>query len=43
MRRTFNLGIGLVVIAAAKGVEKVVDALRKIGEQPVVIGEVMKT
>jgi phosphoribosylformylglycinamidine cyclo-ligase len=43
MRRTFNLGIGLVVIAAAKGVEKVVDALRKLGEQPVVIGEVMKT
>ncbi len=40
MRRTFNLGIGLVVVAAAHGSEKVVSHLAKLGEKPQVIGEV---
>jgi phosphoribosylformylglycinamidine cyclo-ligase len=42
MRQTFNLGIGLVIISAKGGVDNVVNILRRIGEQPVVIGEVKK-
>jgi phosphoribosylformylglycinamidine cyclo-ligase len=43
MRRTFNLGIGLIVISNRKGTDSVIDALRKKKERPVVIGEVVKT
>ncbi|MBI4418534.1 MAG: phosphoribosylformylglycinamidine cyclo-ligase [Ignavibacteriales bacterium] len=42
MRRTFNLGIGLVLIIDAKKAGKVVSALRRRNEQPVVMGEVVK-
>ena len=42
MRRAFNLGIGLVIITAKRGVDKLLKILRKGGEQPIVIGEIKK-
>ena len=42
MRRTFNLGIGLIIIAARRGANKVVDTLSALNEKPFVIGEVVK-
>lgn len=42
MRRVFNIGIGLVMVVAAAAVNEVLAALRQAGEQPVVIGEVVK-
>ena len=40
MRRTFNLGVGLILIVARNGVDTVVSALRRKKEQPFVLGEV---
>ena len=40
MRRAFNLGIGLICIVRAADADKLMRALRKKNEQPVVIGEV---
>ena len=40
MLRTFNCGIGLIVIAAPDAAEAVVAALQTDGENPVLIGEV---
>ncbi len=40
MLRTFNCGIGLIVIAAPDTAEAVVAALQTEGEKPVLIGEV---
>jgi len=40
MRRTFNLGIGYVLVVAPEGVDAVAAALRDAGEAPVVIGRV---
>ncbi len=40
MRRTFNLGIGLVIVATESGADAVMARLREIGEDPVVIGRV---
>lgn len=42
MRRTFNLGVGLVIVAARNGVDIVVNALKKLREKPFVIGEIVK-
>lgn len=42
MQRTFNLGIGLVIIAAQGGVDKVMSKLKKLGEEPVAMGEVVR-
>src|SRR5690606_4314124 len=39
MLRTFNCGIGMIVVAAADGAEDVRRRLRKAGENPVRIGE----
>ena len=41
MARTFNCGIGMVVIADAGAVDAVLEALRAAGETPRVIGEVV--
>ena len=41
MLRTFNCGVGMVVVAARDGVEEVEDALRACGETPLRIGEVI--
>jgi phosphoribosylformylglycinamidine cyclo-ligase len=42
MLRTFNCGIGMVVIAAAKDVERVTADLCNAGEEPVMIGDVVR-
>lgn len=42
MRRTFNLGVGLVFIVSKKKVEQVLQSLRRIGEEPLIIGEIRK-
>jgi len=42
MRRTFNLGVGLVIIVTKRGVSVVVKLLREMGEQPFPIGEVVE-
>jgi phosphoribosylformylglycinamidine cyclo-ligase len=39
MLRTFNCGIGMVVVAGANEAEAIMDALRAVGEMPVIIGE----
>src|ERR1051326_593304 len=40
MRRSFNLGVGLVIVASSRETEPVMKALRQSGENPFVIGEV---
>jgi phosphoribosylformylglycinamidine cyclo-ligase len=41
MLRTFNCGIGMIVIAAADKADAVAEVLRAAGESPVTIGEVI--
>ena len=43
MRKTFNLGIGMVVIVPRKSVDRVVRFIRKKGENAAVIGEVVRS
>jgi phosphoribosylformylglycinamidine cyclo-ligase len=40
MLRTFNCGIGMIVVAARAGVDDVAAALSRVGETPIRIGEV---
>jgi phosphoribosylformylglycinamidine cyclo-ligase len=40
MRRTFNLGIGLIIIAAPKDADAIMRLLRKAKEESVVVGEI---
>jgi phosphoribosylformylglycinamidine cyclo-ligase len=40
MRRTFNLGIGFVLVTAADAVDAVMAELRELGESPVIMGGV---
>lgn len=42
LRRALNLGIGLVLIAGKKSADKLIAALRKKKELPVVMGEVVR-
>ena len=42
MRRTFNLGVGLVIVAAKDGADRLVGVLKKLGEKPFVIGEAVR-
>jgi phosphoribosylformylglycinamidine cyclo-ligase len=42
LRRTLNLGIGLIIIAGKHGADVVIRALKKKSEQPFVIGEITK-
>ncbi len=42
MRRTFNLGVGLVIIASKAGEENVVQVLKSLREKPFAIGEVVR-
>jgi phosphoribosylaminoimidazole (AIR) synthetase len=42
MRRAFNLGIGLIIIASSSASEKIESALREFGEEPVRIGNVVR-
>ncbi len=41
MRRTFNLGLGLVVVAAAQGADAVLAAFRELGQGADIVGEVV--
>ncbi|ATQ66694.1 MULTISPECIES: phosphoribosylformylglycinamidine cyclo-ligase [Methylosinus] len=43
MLRTFNCGVGMVVVAARAGADDAIAALRAAGEAPVVIGEIVET
>ena len=40
MRRTFNLGAGLILLVDRKGVDAVVSALKRKKEKPFVMGEI---
>lgn len=42
MRRTFNLGIGLIIIAGKDHADGIVSHLRSIGEEPIVLGVLRK-
>jgi phosphoribosylformylglycinamidine cyclo-ligase len=42
MLRTFNCGIGMVLVAAAKDADSIADVLRREGESVVHLGEVIK-
>jgi phosphoribosylformylglycinamidine cyclo-ligase len=41
MRRTFNLGIGLIMIVDRKSTDKIIAVLEKDNEKPIIIGEIM--
>jgi phosphoribosylformylglycinamidine cyclo-ligase len=41
MRRTFNLGVGLIVVVDRKGVDVVVNALKRKKEKPIILGEIV--
>jgi phosphoribosylformylglycinamidine cyclo-ligase len=43
MRRTFNLGVGLIMIVSPKQASKVQASLRRKRERPFVIGEVVRS
>ena len=42
MRRVFNLGVGLVIILARNDLSKAIALLRRLGEQPFIVGHVEK-
>jgi phosphoribosylformylglycinamidine cyclo-ligase len=41
MRRTFNLGIGMIIIVSRKEADAVISSLRRRKEKPLVVGEVV--
>lgn len=41
MRKVFNLGVGLVIIASKRDSSKTLEVLREAGEQPFIMGEVV--
>jgi phosphoribosylformylglycinamidine cyclo-ligase len=42
LRRTLNLGVGLIMIVSPKDADKLQSALRRKGEKPFVLGEVVR-
>ena len=42
MRRTFNMGIGLILVVSAGDADGVLARLRSAGESPVVIGDIVR-
>jgi phosphoribosylformylglycinamidine cyclo-ligase len=42
MRRTFNLGIGMIAVAAPSDADRLLRALRRRGERAVVLGEIVR-
>lgn len=43
MRRTFNLGVGLVMIVSRREYATIADAVKKSGEQCIVVGDVVRS
>ena len=41
MRRTFNLGVGLILLVDHRGVDAVVSVLRRKKEKPFIMGEIV--
>jgi phosphoribosylformylglycinamidine cyclo-ligase len=41
MRKVFNLGVGLVIIASGRGVDRITDILREENEASFIVGEVV--
>jgi phosphoribosylformylglycinamidine cyclo-ligase len=41
MRRTFNLGVGLILIVERKNADTIITALKKKNEKPFIMGEVV--
>ena len=41
-RRTFNLGVGLIVVIPQRKLDAALGALRGVGEQPWIVGEVIR-
>ncbi len=42
MRRTFNLGVGLILIVDCKNTDTIITALKKKNEKPFIMGEVVR-
>jgi phosphoribosylformylglycinamidine cyclo-ligase len=42
MRKTFNMGLGLVIVVSKTAVDRLSRSLKNAGEHPVIIGEVQK-
>lgn len=42
LRRTLNLGVGLIMIVAPKDADKIQGALRRKGEKPFILGEIVR-
>ena len=42
MLRTFNCGIGMILIVAADDAERVADSLRAAGEAPIALGRIIE-
>jgi phosphoribosylformylglycinamidine cyclo-ligase len=42
MRRTFNLGIGLVIVAAKRGADRIMRTLKQASEKPMLMGEIIQ-
>ena len=40
MYNTYNMGLGMIVAVDAKDVDKTLEAIRKAGEQPYIVGEI---
>ena len=43
MYRTFNCGIGFIIVVRAKDAEKAIARIKKLGERPYLIGTVAKS
>jgi len=43
MRRTFNLGVGLVIVVAKEGIDAVMERLIRKKEQPFIMGQVVRS
>jgi phosphoribosylformylglycinamidine cyclo-ligase len=41
-RRTFNLGVGMILAVPARGAVKAAATLERLGERPFLIGEVVR-
>lgn len=43
MQRTFNLGVGLILIVARNGADSIINSLKLKKEKPFIVGEVVKS